>query len=194
MADATIARRWAVALLALASEDNAVDQVGDDLERFLDLVEANGGAAGAALGSPVFTVDERRRVLDALIPSLGLHPHAANLLRLVNDKRRVPLVRDIVASYRDLADARAGRARVTVETAEPLTPDLEREVRAALESVTRKQVVLRSVVRPELIGGLVARVGDTVYDSSVRTHLARIRQALLTSQILSTGVAPVGQA
>jgi F-type H+-transporting ATPase subunit delta len=194
VADATIARRWAVALLALAAEDGAVDQVGDDLERFLDAVEANGGAAGDALGSPVFTIEERRRVLDVLIPGLGLHPHAANLLRLANDKRRFPIVRAIVASYRDLADARAGRARVTVETAEPLTPDLEREVRAALEAVTRKQVVLRSVVRPELIGGLVARVGDTVYDSSVRTHLARIRQALLPSHLGSLGVAPVGQA
>jgi F-type H+-transporting ATPase subunit delta len=194
VADATIARRWAVALLQLASEDGAVDRIGDDLDRFLAAVEAHGGELGRALASPVFTVDERRKVLDATLPNLGLHPHAVNLLRLANDKRRSPLVRAIVASYRDLADAQAGRARVTVETAEPLTPDLERDVRSALESVTGKQVVLRAVVRPELIGGLVARVGDTVYDSSVRTHLARIRQALLTSQIVSTGVAPVGQA
>jgi len=183
VADATIARRWAVALLQLASEERVVDRVADDLERFLAAVEAHGGAMGEALASPVFTADERRRVLDAMLPTLGLHPHAENLLRLANDKRRSGLVRAIVESYRELADALAGRARVTVETAEPLTPDLERDVRAALESVTGKQVVLRSVVRPELIGGLVARVGDTVYDSSVRTHLARIRQALLTSQL-----------
>jgi F-type H+-transporting ATPase subunit delta len=183
LAERSIARRWAEALIALAGEDGVVDRVGADLGRFLETVSQHGAMLSSALASPVFTVDERRRVLDAILPTLGLHEHAANLLRLANDKGRFGIVTDIVAVYEELADERAGRARVTVETAEPLSPELEREVRQALEAVTHKQVVLRTVVRPGLIGGLVARVGDTVYDSSVRTQLDRIRHALLQSQI-----------
>jgi F-type H+-transporting ATPase subunit delta len=183
LAERSIARRWAEALIALADEDHVIDRVGDDLDRFLTTVEQHGALLGSAIASPVFTVDERRRVLEAILPSLSVHSHAANLLRLANDKGRFGIVGDIVSVYRELADERAGRARVTVETAEPLSPELEREVRQALEAVTHKQVVLRTVVRPELIGGLVARVGDTVYDSSVRTHLERIRHALLQSQL-----------
>jgi len=183
LAERSIARRWAEALIALADEDRVVDRVADDLERFLRAVGQHGAMLASALASPVFTVDERRRVLDAILPALGVHDHAANLLRLANDKGRFGIVSDIVSVYGELADERAGRARVTVETAEPLSPELEREVRQALEAVTHKQVVLHTVVRPDLIGGLVARVGDTVYDSSVRTQLERIRHALLQSQI-----------
>ncbi len=183
MAERSIARRWAEALIALADEDGVVDRVGDDLERFQKAVGQHGALLATALASPVFTVDERRRVLDAILPQLAVHEHAANLLRLANDKGRFGIIADIVAVYSELADERAGRARVTVETAEALSPELEREVRQALEAVTHKQVVLDTVVRPHLIGGLVARVGDTVYDSSVRSQLDRIRHALLQSQI-----------
>lgn len=179
-----IARRYAHALADVAAEAGAVEQVGHDLDRFVSVMATAG--LGDALASPVFTSEERRGVLDELLPKLGLHPLAANVLHVVNDKKRFALLSAIALAFRDLADSRAGRARITVQTAAPIDAALADDIRRALERVTRKEVLLTTEVRPELIGGLVAKVGDTVYDSSVRTRLEQLKQSLLQS--------PVGQA
>lgn len=181
--DDAVSRRYAQAMIEAAADADAVEAVGADLARFVELMESNGALLGDALASPVFSQDERRAVLDAILPRAGFHPLTNNLLHLLNDKRRFDRVHDIVAAYQAFADERSGRARVTVQTAEPLTPQLEAEVRQALEAVTRKTVVLRTEVRPELIGGLVAKVGDVVYDSSIRTRLEQIKQALLKAPV-----------
>lgn len=190
MSDA-VSRRYAQALIALAEEEGAVDRVGSDLDRFVSSGDLDDRALAVALESPVFTSEERRAVLDQVLPKLGFHTLTSNLLRLANDKRRMALVPAIALAYRDIADQRAGRQRVTVQTAEPLSPQLEAEVRAALESTTGRTVILKSEVHPELIGGLVARVGDTVYDSSIRTRLEQMKQALLNTPI---AVGPIAQA
>ena len=85
----------------------------------------------------------------------------------------------------ELADAKAGRIRVTVETAEPMTPQVQAEVQAALARATGKDVILRTQVVPELIAGLVARVDGKVYDSSLRTRLQSLKQALIASPLVA---------
>lgn len=182
MSDA-VSRRYAQALIDLAAEADEVERVSSDLERFVALTRANGAQLATTLESPVFTAVERRQVLDIFIGRLEPSGLTANLLRLVNDKRRMPLLPSIATAYRALADQLAGRLQVIVQTAEPMSLALEQEVRAALEQMTRKTVLLRAEVRPELIGGLVARIGDRVYDSSIRTRLENIRRTLLQSAI-----------
>jgi F-type H+-transporting ATPase subunit delta len=177
------ARRYAQALIELATDEDAVDRVGTDLEQFTQATSGEEGELGRALASPVFTVEERRNVLDVVLPKLGAHDLVGKILHLANDKHRMALVPKIVEAYRAMADERAGRVRVTVQTAEPLTAQLETEVRKALEGLTGRTVVLRTEVDPELIAGLVARVGDKVYDSSLRTRLQLMRQSLLRSPI-----------
>lgn len=184
MANDVLALRYAQALVEIAAEvPGASEAIARDLDTFVALADRDDRQLGAALESPVFTLDERREVLEQLLPRLGLHPLTANLLRVVNDKRRFPQLRAIAVAFRDLNDERAGRARVTVQTAHPLSPELEAEVRAALEKVTGKTLILTTKVQPELIGGLVAHIGDKVYDSSLRTQLDQIKQALLRSPV-----------
>ncbi|MEQ1501869.1 MAG: ATP synthase F1 subunit delta [Myxococcota bacterium] len=185
MSDA-VSRRYAQALIELASEADVVEKVGVDLDTFVRAAVGEHGEQGelqSALASPVFTVEERRAVLDKVLGKIKVHKLTKNLLRLVNDKHRMALLGSIADAYRAMADDREGRARATIESAEELSPALEAEVRSALEAVTGKTVVLRTVVRPELIGGLVARVGDKVYDSSLRTRLELLRQNLLRSPV-----------
>jgi F-type H+-transporting ATPase subunit delta len=88
----------------------------------------------------------------------------------------------IAQAYRAQADERAGRVKVSVTTAEPMSPQIEAEVRTALEASTGKTVTLEAHVDPDLIGGMVARVGGKVYDSSIRTRLLDIRQSLIVSR------------
>lgn len=183
MSDITVARRYASAMIEVAAEIDAVDIVGTDLARFVRVLDQDGGQLRGALCTPVFTVEERERVLDDLLPRLNLQPVTRNLLRLANQKRRLPLIGEIARVYMNLADERAGRARVQVATAEPLSPQIEAEVRAAMERLTGKHVLLETRVDPSLIGGLVARVGSKVYDSSIRTRLQNMRQTLLAAQV-----------
>ncbi|MCO4744279.1 MAG: ATP synthase F1 subunit delta [Proteobacteria bacterium] len=180
MANLATARRWAQAFLDLAAEEGKIDAMGAELASAWSLFE---GDATNALSNPVFTQDERRKALDALIAKGKISGLTANLLRLMLEKGRFGLLGDVAAVYRENADERAGRVRVVVETAFPLTPQLEGEIRSSLEKVTGRSVVLEPLVDPSLIGGLVARVGSKVYDASVRTRLRDLSHRLTSSQV-----------
>lgn len=175
----SIARRYAQAMVEVAAEAGVVDQVAEQLQGFEQVLVSHDGLLGSALQSPVFTIEERRAVLDDVLPKLELGELTQNLLRLLNDNGRLGILDAITSAYRELADERAGRVRVVVRSAEPLTEAMQGEVQKALEATTGKSVVIEAEVDPSLIGGLVARVGSTVYDSSLRTRLQNIKGALL---------------
>lgn len=179
MADRSLARRYARAFIDLAEEQGSVEDLGSELAKAVSAFKAHDSMLLEALANPVYTVDERRRVLDEVLPRLGLSPMTNNLLKLLLQKGRFGIIELVEEAYRDSADERAGRVRVVVETAEPLTPQLEAEVRASLEGVTGKTVLLDTRVDPALIGGMIARVGGKVYDASVRNRLHQLRQTLL---------------
>lgn len=179
MADRAIARRYAKAFLELAEESGKVDTIGAELDRILG--GDHGGPLYAALANPAFTLEERRAVIDAIAPRLGLSQLTKNLLCILLEKGRTSLLHEVVGQYREFADEKANRVRVTVEAAEPLSPALQGEVKAALEKVTGKAVVMDVQVDPSLIGGIVARVGGRVYDASVKTRLELIKQRLLSA-------------
>jgi F-type H+-transporting ATPase subunit delta len=182
MSEVSVARRYAVAMIEVAAAEKAVDQVGDDLRNFHDILQANDGQLQNTLCTPLFSADERTAVLQEILPKLGLHKLSVNFVKLVNAKGRLPAMGRIAEMYGDLADEMAGRVKVRVTTAEPMSAQIEAEVRAAMEASTGKSVLLNTDVDPELIGGMVARVGGKVYDSSVRTRLRSIKQTLLNAQ------------
>ncbi len=183
MADTAIARRYAKAFIELAQERQIVDQLGNELTKTITALQSGDGALFDALANPVFTLDERKAVLAAVLPRLRPHALIQNLLSLMLDKRRFDALPDVIEAYLEMADESAGRVRVTVETAEPMSAQLTGEVVAALEGVTGKKVNLETAVQPELIGGIVARVGSRVYDASIRTRLETVKQALLNTQM-----------
>ncbi len=115
-------------------------------------------------------------MLEQVLPKLELHTLASNLLRLLIARGRFDALGAIVDVLTETVDERAGRVLVRVTTAEPLSPQLEMEVRAAFEKSTGKTVRLEALVDPAL---LVARVGGRVYDSSVRTRLEDLQNKLI---------------
>ncbi|MBN2798633.1 MAG: ATP synthase F1 subunit delta [Deltaproteobacteria bacterium] len=184
MGDRNIARRYAAAFMDLLQGEGQAAAGVADLNDALAALQGEGGAAFQALSAPLFTLDERRRVLDAVLERLSLQPLSANLLRLVLDKGRMVLFPDIVEECLAIADERAGRVRVAVDAAEPLTPQLEIEVRVALEQLTGRSVILDTKVVPELLGGIIARVGGKVYDASLRTRLSEIKHQLIHARVV----------
>lgn len=182
MSEANVAARYADALIEVAAEAGKIDAIGADLATVQGLFEANEGQLMAFIASPVFTVEERAAVLDQVLPKVQIDPFVTNLLKLMNANRRLGIFAALRTQYDALADEKSGRARVKVTTADALTPALESEIKAALEASTGKTVIVEHTIDPSLIGGMIARVGGTVYDSSLRTRLSKLKHALIVAE------------
>ncbi len=183
MTEGSIGRRYAKALFGLAVDDGTVDAVGAELEALLAAATANDGQVMAVMVNPGFTSPERRAVLDAVIPRLSLSPVVTNFVHLVLDKDRFAALPNIAREYRALADEAANRVRATVITAAPATPALQASVSRALGAATGKNVIVEMQVDPNLLGGMVARVGSKLYDASLRTRLEEIQVTLATTAL-----------
>jgi F-type H+-transporting ATPase subunit delta len=174
----SVARRYAKALLELGIESNSFDSMGRELERTAELF-AGSAELHKTLTNPVFSLEKRRAVLEEIARRTGLGRIVRNFLLLLLEKGRIAALPDIAREHRALVDAQAGRLRATVTTAKALDPMQEQRLRTALEKQTGKVVVLTKREDPALLGGVVAQVGDVVFDGSVRAQLARLREELL---------------
>jgi len=172
-----IARRYAKALLNIGEEDGNYETYLDQMEGIASLLEAQ-DRLREVLVNPAFDLPQRRAILSDLAHRLGLSPIISSVLQLLLNKNRLVYLPDIVAVYRDLVDEVIGRARVHLVTAYKLAPEKVEDLADALEKLVQKKVVLHVDQDPALIGGVVATIGDRVYDGSLKTQLANIRQRL----------------
>jgi F-type H+-transporting ATPase subunit delta len=186
MADGSLARRYARALVGIAQEERALDDMALQLMQFAVVLDRStpemaGRTLRTVLDNPGVTHGERQAVLAQVLSRLSLHPMVANFLRLVLDKNRFGVLPEITREYIAMADSLSGRVRGTVTTSQSLSTSMADSVRAALTSATGKEVIIQFVVDPSLIGGMVAKVGDTVYDASVKGRLIELQQVLSSS-------------
>lgn len=179
MADGSLARRYARALLEAGRDVNKVDAIARDLDAFVAVLDSADGMLRRVLTNPGLTTLERRGVLDAVLGRLSLDAYVVNFFKVLVDKSRFQHLDEIVAAYRHMADEAANRVRATVVTARPLGAPMAKQVQDALAATTGKTVVLSQQVDPNVLGGMVVRIGDTVYDASIRARLSSIEAALL---------------
>jgi F-type H+-transporting ATPase subunit delta len=173
-----ITKRYTRALFELAAEAGKVQAIGEDLATVESLLAAD-EALRDALMSPLMTRDDKSQVLDAVIEAAGFDPLVGNFLRILLDARKLPFVPDITAAYRELADEASGRVRGVAVAAMPLEDEDMQSLAQALSKAVHKEVLLEAQVDPALRGGLVARVGNLVFDGSLRTQLQRMRETLI---------------
>jgi len=175
--DSSVARRYARALLSLGLDEGRFEQYGEELESVVQAMKQS-PELGFLLVNPGYTQQQRHGAVDAVAKVLKLSPLTANFLRLLVDRQRVGDIEQIARVYRALVDQQAGRIRATVTSAGPLSDqDLDR-LREAIGRMTGRSIVLESKTDSSLIGGVVAQVGPTMLDGSLRTQLERMRQEL----------------
>jgi F-type H+-transporting ATPase subunit delta len=178
MANVSIARRYARALLSVALETRTLDQVQAQLAALGALFEASPELSDV-LSNPAYSRDARGRVLEAMLQSLGgVAPALHNTLGLLNERNRLRSLPDIARLFRDMADVHAGRVRGRITSAIPLTPDVVAQLAQSLKALTQREVVLETRVDPSVIGGVAAQVGSTLYDGTLRTQLEQMRREL----------------
>jgi F-type H+-transporting ATPase subunit delta len=174
---ARIARVYAEALLALAEKDGQASEVGDELAGFVTGVLDADRVIAAFLTSPAVTRRAREPVLESALKG-NASPLVAKFLGVLNQNNRLDLVRSIAAAYQDFLDQKAGRVRIDVRSAVPLTDEQKDELRRTLAGSLHKELVLNLRTDPDLLGGMVVQVGDKVYDTSVRSRLEALRSQL----------------
>ncbi|HEX8701765.1 MAG TPA: ATP synthase F1 subunit delta [Myxococcaceae bacterium] len=182
MVNVSIARRYARALLDVAAETQRTDAVADQLNAFVSAFEKSRELSDVLL-NPAYTRAQRSQVVEAIMKMMGTtEPVLANTLRLLVERNRLVYIPDIARVYRDMADARAGRARGVVTSAAPLSPEALQDLAKNLQQLTQRNVVLETRVDPSLLGGVSAQVGSVLYDGSVRTQLEQMRRDLKQQQ------------
>jgi len=178
MATVSIARRYARALIDVASAAHKLDRIGDQLHALVRVISAHEGLRDL-LVNPAHGRAERMGVLEAVIQAMGgVDPELMNFVRLLVDRNRIGAIADMARVYSDLADARAGRVRGRVISAVPLPPELLRRISEILEAITQRKVVLDVRIDPSILGGVSAQVGSVLYDGSLRTQLEELRRTL----------------
>jgi F-type H+-transporting ATPase subunit delta len=175
----SLARRYAKALLEIGIKQQTYDALGKELDRVADTF-AKSPELKQALENPVFPLEKRRLVLDELARRLALSKVVRNFVMLILDKGRIGNLPDIARAHHALVDDHANRVRATVTSARPLDPALEQRLKSALEQQSGKTVILEKKEDPSILGGVITQIGDLVYDGSVRTQLAEMREQLLS--------------
>lgn len=177
MSATAAARRYAKALFELAQEDSRVDGVRTELAALTDLLEGNAELRDVLL-QPLHPAGQRRAVLNGVVEKLELSPMLRSFYSFVIDQRRLIDLESITTEYSRLADVAAGLTLARIRTASPLSEEQQARLQHALSARTNSNVTLEIEVVPDLLGGLVAQVGDTVFDGSLKTQLGQLRAGL----------------
>jgi F-type H+-transporting ATPase subunit delta len=173
-----VANRYARALADVVASTGNYRQVLSELEDFsaayhqsLELREV--------CETPAVSMTQKLSVLEALAAKMGSSHLTLNFLRVLMSHYRFPLLGEIVLAFRNVAYARLGIVQVKISSATDLSPQEQELLRTRFNELTAKQSELEFHLEGDLIGGLVAQIGSTVYDGSIRGHLDRIRETLV---------------
>jgi F-type H+-transporting ATPase subunit delta len=170
--------REARALLEVATRESDPDRVGDELDVVAEAMRTQ-PEVQALLLNPGVTVARKVQALQVIASSLGLTPLVAKLLAVFAERESLRLIPELAAAYRTRLLERRNIVLAEITTAMPLSAETAERVARALGQASGKQVLVSSRVDATIIGGVVARIGSTVYDGSVTTQLARMRHKLV---------------
>ena len=173
----TLSRRYAKALLDLASESQAVVKIGCELSALGSALDESPELA-STLFTPTVDTEAKRNITAAVLDKLEASETMRNFVGLLVVKGRFNAFREIQAEYTRLANEATGKLRAKLRTAVPLRKDISQRIVDALEKATNKDIELEVTVDPDLLGGIVADVGGVIYDASVSTQLRALRDGV----------------
>jgi len=182
----SVAATYAEALYESAAEADAIDAVSADLAAFAEAVGAS-DELRAVLENPEIETRAKKGVLGEL--TTDAHPLVGNFLQVLIDRGRIAEFPEIARAVAERVSAAAGRLEVEAVTAVPLPGDLRRRIVESIEQKTGRAVDLTETVEPDIVGGLVLRIGGVVVDGSVRHRIDELREALRSASV-AAAIAP----
>ena len=171
------AARYARALFDVALKESDPVQIERDLAAFAGLMSHTPELQGA-LTNPAIPASAKHQIVDALATRLNTAKPVHKLLLLLADRDRLAMTPDLLDVYRERLMEHQQIVRAEVTTAAPLGPDRIAQLQSKLADITGRTVDMRTSVDPSIIGGVVTRIGGTVYDGSLATQLAKLKEKL----------------
>jgi F-type H+-transporting ATPase subunit delta len=173
-----VARRYAVALADVVTARGESQKVREELSAWAEMMSQNPQLPDI-FRHPTIPYEQKRGVLSELVSRTRVSPTTANFLQVLLQNQRLADLAEVNRQFGNELDRRAGVVNAQVTTARPLSPQEQDALRARLSQVTGNMVRLQFHVDDALIGGVVTRVGSTLYDGSVRTHLEQMKQRMI---------------
>jgi F-type H+-transporting ATPase subunit delta len=175
-----IARRYALALAAIAEARDCLLPVQQELAGIAALVRGNPDLERLAF-NPLLAPSQKAKALDAILVATGASATVRSFFGVVAGAARLDLVYELSSALDELVDERMGVVEARVQTAQPLSPAQTTALQAALARRTGKTVKLTWRQDPALLGGLKAQIGSTVYDASIQGQLRLLKARLLSA-------------
>ena len=178
---AAVSSRYARALVEVVLEqkidaDVAREQLSSIAEAVRESVDLR-----RVWESPAVPAEQKRAVLDAIVGQMNAFKAIRNFMAVIIDHRRIPMLDDIVRQFAVELDAQLGFVEAEISSARQLSAEEKRELESQVERMTGKKVRARYASDPQLLGGVMVRVGSTIYDGSVRGQLEKMKQELSTA-------------
>lgn len=174
----TVARRYASALADVVEKSGETETLKAELKAWEGLINSNTDLRDV-FGNPTIPHLKKEAVLKDLLARAKPSPTTANFLRVLLENNRLTEISEIVERFESVLDERAGIVIGEVSSARVLAEEQKTEIVKNLEKATGKRVKPTFEIKEDLIGGVVARIGSTVYDGSVRTQLENLREQLI---------------
>jgi F-type H+-transporting ATPase subunit delta len=169
----TVARRYATALADVAIERHEERDVQNELDQWAEMIEAH-SQLKEVFANPTIVYDHKRKVLEDLIARTRVRETTSSFLRVLLKNQRLSQLRGIVERFGQVLDERGGVVAAHVTTARPIPEDLRNSLHETLAAATGRKVRLSFTTDESIIGGLVARIGSTIFDGSVQSQLDRL--------------------
>jgi F-type H+-transporting ATPase subunit delta len=174
---AGMAGRYAAALFELAKDQKQVEGVEADVKSFQAMLDSSADLR-RLVRSPVIAAEDQARALTALLDKAGISGLTANFFKLVARNRRLFAIADILTCFRALLARERGEVTADVATAHALTPAQMQVLSDSLKASVGRNVQINTRVDPNLLGGLIVKVGSRMIDSSLRTKLDNLKVAM----------------
>jgi F-type H+-transporting ATPase subunit delta len=172
-----VSRRYAKALLEIGLETSSIDALVRELDAVAQAYVAS-DELRSALENPLFALTAKKAIVADLAERLSLGPVSRNTAMMLCDRRRLRILPEIAQLLREMNDLRAGVVRAEVTTAIAMSDAYYEKLRAQLEKMTGRKVVIDKKTDPAIIAGVVTRIGDRIFDGSVRSRLESLKSAL----------------
>lgn len=169
--------QYANALADIALEQGAGEPAAKQLNDF-GAAYAQSAELRTFLASPAVSIEAKHAVIEKITARLGASKIIRNFLFVLTDHRRTPLIEDVISTFEEVIRQRQGVAEAEVTSAAEMSTAQKKAMAATLEKLTGKRIEAKYALDPALLGGAVVRIGDTIYDGSLRSRLNEMRARL----------------
>ncbi|MEK4027723.1 MULTISPECIES: F0F1 ATP synthase subunit delta [Bacillaceae] len=177
MSDSVVAKRYALALFKIAKEHQQLQQIGEELQVVKAVFQENKNLL-PLLDSPKLTIEEKQALIKNAFSEASTY--VTNILMLLISRHREGDIIAVVDAYTNLAHEEQGLAEATVESVRPLTDEETKQISTQFAKKVGKQALeITNIINPQLLGGLKVRIGNRIFDGSLRGKLDRLEKQLI---------------